>query len=77
YSAFENRPTEIAFAQNSIENLRINESDAMTDDEIIDTVDRLIDCFDTDDLEEKRLLITMLISRIDFENDDILIHWNF
>lgn len=49
----------------------------MTDDEIIDTVDRLIDCFDTDDLEEKRLLITMLISRIDFENDEILIHWNF
>ena len=49
----------------------------MTDDEIIDTVDRLIDCFDTDDREEKRLLITMLISRIDFENDEILIHWNF
>lgn len=49
----------------------------MTDDELIDTVDRLIDCFDTDDPEEKRLLITMLISRIDFENDGILIHWNF
>ena len=49
----------------------------MTDDEIIDTVDRLIACFDTDDPEEKRLLITMLISRIDFENDEILIHWNF
>ncbi len=49
----------------------------MTDDELIDTVDRLIDSFDTDDPEEKRLLITMLISRIDFENDEILIHWNF
>ena len=68
---------EIAFAQNSIENLRNDEADSMTDDKIIDTVDRLIDCFDTDDLEEKRLLITMLISRIDFENDEILIHWNF
>lgn len=50
---------------------------AITVDEAMDKLARLSDIIDTDNLSEMRQILSALIKRIELDNEDVFIYWNF
>lgn len=49
----------------------------MDDDTVISLVDSLIEILDNGDIADKREIIQLLIDKIEIDNEDIRIYWNF
>lgn len=54
-----------------------NESNVLAESEVLKLVQSLDDALEHGDLHERRAIIEALINRIDIDNDEITIHWNF
>lgn len=62
--------------QNELNRLK-EDSDRMTEDEVIQLVSNFDEVLEKGDLHDRRTIIEALINRIDIKDEDITIHWNF
>ena len=62
--------------QTELKRLR-NDSEKMTEEEVIEIVSNFKEAFEHGDLQDRRSIIEALINRIDIDDDNITIHWNF
>lgn len=60
-----------------ISDLKSKKVGAITDEEILDRVDRLENYIDEEDVERSRKIVTSLIDRIDLKDDIVTITWSF
>ena len=54
-----------------------DETDSMSEEEAIEIIGSFEEALEKGNFDEIRGIITSLINRIDIDNDDITIHWNF
>jgi chromosome segregation ATPase len=54
-----------------------SESNVLAESEVLKLVNSLDDALEHGDLHERRAIIEALINRIEIDNDEITIHWNF
>ncbi len=53
------------------------DSERMTDDEVFQLVSNFDEVLEKGELSDRRLIIEALINRIDIQDEELIIHWNF